>query len=102
MKLMKFSENLRKLIAAKGLKLKLISDETGIPMSTLSEWTGGRDPKVSEALIRLCRYLNVSLDELVSGYLVKEYETFLTESFFKIDGKTYSLKVFETSNTKEI
>ncbi len=95
MKLMKFSENLRKQIQAKNLKLKSISDETGIPMSTLSEWTGGRDPKVSEALLRLCNYLGVTLDELVLGKTSVTGEKVVSESFFEIEGRTYSLRIFE-------
>jgi len=92
---MKFSENLRRLIQAKGLKLRTISDETGIPMSTLSEWTGGRDPKVSEALLRLCDCLEVSLDELILGKLSKYGERILCESYFEINGQTYSMRIFE-------
>lgn len=65
MKLMGFSENLKKVIEARGLKLTAISTATGIPISTLSEWTAGREPKVSEALVKLCQYLSVSLDELI-------------------------------------
>jgi len=65
MKIMGFSDNLKKAIAARGLKLTVISAATGIPTSTLSEWTAGREPKVSEALVKLCKYLGVSLDELI-------------------------------------
>lgn len=101
MKLMKFSENLRRLIQAKGLKLKSISSETGIPMSTLSEWTGGREPKVSEALVRLSEYLGVSLDELVRGRVSETGERVLTESYFQIGGKTYSLRVCEPKSEIE-
>lgn len=93
MKLMKFSENLRKLIRAKGLKLKAISEETGIPMSTLSEWTAGREPKVSDALIRLSTYLGVSLDEMILGRMNWGNERLISETYFEIEGQSYSMRV---------
>lgn len=63
---MEFSRNLKKYIFERGLKLTDISEATGIPTSTLSEWTAGRAPKISASLLKLCTFLNVSLDDLVS------------------------------------
>jgi transcriptional regulator with XRE-family HTH domain len=65
MVIMRFSANLRRIIEGRRLSLTKISKATGIPMSTLSEWTAGREPKVSEGLLRLCKFLGLSLDELV-------------------------------------
>ena len=56
MKLMKFKESLKNLIDSRGLKLTDISAATGIPKSTLSEWTAGREPKVSEPILKLAEY----------------------------------------------
>lgn len=96
---MGFSENLRKLISDRSLKLTTISTATGIPISTLSEWTAGREPKVSEALIKLCRYLDVSLDNLV---LMNNNEIhnprITTQVVFELDGEKYSLLVQKLRN----
>lgn len=66
MEYMEFSRNLKKVIFERSVSLKAISRATGIPTSTLSEWTAGRAPKISQALVKLCTYLGVSLDELMT------------------------------------
>ena len=60
-----FSLNFRRILIERSLTLRRVSDATGIPMSTLSEWTAGREPKLSDSLLRLSQYLQVTLDELV-------------------------------------
>lgn len=65
MKKLAFAANLRRLLEERSLSLTKVSLATGIPKSTLSEWTAGREPKVSEPLLKLAQYLNVTLDELV-------------------------------------
>ena len=76
MRLVNFAENLRAAIEAGGFKLTTISEGTGIPLSTLSEWTAGREPKVSEALVKLSQFLGLSLDQLVmnKSYLSNQSE----------------------------
>ncbi|RME18057.1 MAG: XRE family transcriptional regulator [Bdellovibrio sp.] len=63
----RFKDNLKHLMLVRGLKLSDVSKATGIPKSTLSEWTAGREPKISEALLKLAQYLGVSLEELLTG-----------------------------------
>jgi DNA-binding Xre family transcriptional regulator len=93
MKTMAFADNLKKLIADRGLKLTVISAATGIPMSTLSEWTAGREPKISEALVRLCRYLGVSLDRLViSGECENSDDEIAAQAVVHIEGVQYRLQ----------
>jgi len=60
-----FASNLSRTLKERALTLKKVSQETGIPISTLSEWTAGREPKVSEALIKLSVFLQISLDDLI-------------------------------------
>lgn len=60
-----FSKNLKELIKRRSVSLTKVSKETGVPMSTLSEWTAGREPKISEALLKICDFFGVSLEELV-------------------------------------
>lgn len=62
-----FSETLTRLLKGRGLTAKAVCAATGIPSSTLSEWTSGRTPKLSEDLLKLSKFLGVSLEFLVSG-----------------------------------
>jgi transcriptional regulator with XRE-family HTH domain len=92
LKAMGFSENLRKVIESRGLRLTKISSATGIPMSTLSEWTAGRDPIVSDALVRLCRYLGVTLDELiVSEAIANGGKREVAQVQIQLDGCEYQI-----------
>jgi transcriptional regulator with XRE-family HTH domain len=91
MKTMGFSDNLKKAIEERGLKLTTISEATGIPMSTLSEWTAGREPKVSEALIKLCRFLGVSLDELILAAGQAGAARAVTQTVIILDGNQYRI-----------
>lgn len=98
---MKFAENLKKVIQDRGIKITTISEETGIPLSTLSEWTAGREPKVSEALVRLSKYLNVSLDNLVLGHEATASSHFLTETIIDLNGQQYCLKIYNHKTKKQ-
>lgn len=95
MKLMKFAENFRNIIKDRNLKITVISENTGIPLSTLSEWTAGRDPKLSDSLIKLSQYLQVSLDKLILGEDESENEKPLVEFFFNLKDQNYCLKIYE-------
>ena len=75
-----FAHNLRRLLAERSLSLTKVSLATGVPISTLSEWAAGREPKVSEPLLRLSEFLGVSLDELiVAGERVEAGLVYRTE-----------------------
>ena len=102
MKLMMFSENLRNLIHSKKLSLTKISKETDIPLSTLSEWTGGRDPKVSERLIRLCRYLDTTLDQLVLNECLSGEPKTIALVTFEIEKQNYILKIYKPKETGNV
>ena len=93
MKKISFGENLKRILAERSLTLTKISEATGIPMSTLSEWTGGREPKVSEGLIKLCKYLGLSLDEMVmaNGYELPTAQTEAT-AVIQLDGRKYRIR----------
>ena len=90
MSLMGFSTNLKKLIEQRRLKLTTISEATGIPMSTLSEWTAGREPKISDSLIKLCEHLGLTLDELVrSPTTTKNIEKVIAQTTVQIEDTQY-------------
>ena len=60
-------------------------------MSTLSEWTGGREPKASASLIKLCRYLDVTLDELVGSSGSSSSHDDSTQATVTLDGAQYRI-----------
>lgn len=62
-----FAQTLRKLMKDRGVSAKLVSQATGIPTSTLSEWTAGRIPKFGKDIVKLSRFFGVSLEYLVTG-----------------------------------
>lgn len=98
MKKTSFSENFKKILAERSLSLTTINEATGIPISTLSEWTAGREPKVSEALVTLCEYLEMSLDQLVrangaNGHLKSNGKADTGASVvIQLDGRRYRMK----------
>lgn len=94
MKSMSFGQNLSRILARRRLRLSRVSEATGIPLSTLSEWTGGREPKLSDALVRLANYLGVTLDELAraEGQSAAERRT-AGEGRVHIGGVSYRLVV---------
>ncbi len=63
----KFAVNLKYLMSSRGVTAKVISQATGIPQSTLSEWSGGRLPKVSEELVKLAKFFGVTIEYLIVG-----------------------------------
>lgn len=62
-----FSKNLKDIIKKRKLTITEISKGTNIPISNISEWAQGRKPVLSEDLIRLADYLEVSLEYLITG-----------------------------------
>lgn len=62
-----FAGTLKKVMKERGLTVKAISVATGIPQSTISEWTGGREPKLGDAVVRLARFLGLSVEYLATG-----------------------------------
>lgn len=68
----KFSEVFKRLMRERGVTAKLVSQATGIPPSTLSEWSAGRVPKLGEDVLRLARFFGVTVDYLITGNHVEE------------------------------
>lgn len=56
-----------KLRDAKGINDANVSDATGIPRSTFTDWKNGRSTPKTEKLIKIADFFGVSLDELVRG-----------------------------------
>jgi transcriptional regulator with XRE-family HTH domain len=51
----------------RGLRLKDVAQATSIPVSTLSEWTSGRTPRLDVDIVRLAQLLGTTLEDLVLG-----------------------------------
>lgn len=64
---MKFSKILNALMEKNKLNAKMLSQSTGIPRTTISEWLGDRMPKLGKDIVNLAKYFNVSLDYLLTG-----------------------------------
>lgn len=94
----KFSTNLKQLIKAKGLTAKQLSDSTGIPRTTISEWINGREPTASDALIKLARFLGVSVEFLITGehpekQLIDDIIQQATDEFISIHKGIYRISI---------
>jgi transcriptional regulator with XRE-family HTH domain len=63
----KFAETLTNIIKVRRYSMKEVSEGTGIPRTTLSEWVAGRSPHVSPELLKLATFLDVSLQYLLTG-----------------------------------
>lgn len=67
-----FKDIFGNIVQNENLSLYRISKDTGIPKTIIYDWaSGGREP-VSEYVIKLADYLNVSIDYLVGRTDKKE------------------------------
>lgn len=63
----KFSTVLKELMRQRGVSAKALSVATGIPVSTISEWTTGREPRFNTNLSQVARFFGVPLEYLLTG-----------------------------------
>lgn len=63
-KSVRLAENLSRICAAKGITLNQLSAATKISKSTLSNILNGVSSPYLDTIIRICNYLEVSLEEL--------------------------------------
>lgn len=82
----------------RGVTARALSKATSVPESTISDWTSGREPKLNDAVVRVARFLGVSVDFLVTGKepeqdLVAEALEKMTEGFFEVHRGVYRLRV---------
>lgn len=102
----KFSENLKSLMKEKRLTARHVSKQTGIPESTLSEWCGGREAKFNDSILKLARFLGVSVEFLLTGRepeseIVGDLVEELAEGFTTIHKGVYRLKVEKFTGSKK-
>lgn len=89
----------------RGVSAKVVSKATGIPTSTLSEWTGGRQPKLSDDVLKLARFFGVSIEYLITGKepvndVMSEVLESLDDGFMTIHQGVYRFKI-EKLNTDQ-
>ncbi len=84
MRKLRISQVLRTLLAERGLSVRQLSKETGIPQSTLSSYLAGRALSNPLQVSAVAQYLGVSLDYLLFGEepLASSLESILTEEVF--------------------
>lgn len=99
----KFADVLKKLIDKKSITISELSKETGIPQSTLSEWSNGREPLFSDNLIKLANYFNVTLEYLLTSKnkeeeLISNIITSNVQQFTQIHQGVYRITVEKETN----
>ena len=98
MHMSKFADVLKQVMKEKRISISETSRKTGIPQSTLSEWSNGRTPKLDYSVIKLAQFLGVSVEYLVTGKDIEE-EIFTdivnsgVEQFTQIHKGTYRITI---------
>ena len=90
------SKVLKREFKSKGLKLKEVSNETGISISSLADWRDGRIPSAKSLpkLQKLADYLDLSLSELMFDCNEKRPEAkTLQSTTFSDGGRTYRVLI---------
>ncbi len=76
-----FSQNLRRLMEERRVRLSHLSHETEIPKSTVHDWMHGGNPRDVMALKRIADYFSMSIDEICFGELAPESQEIRSEAF---------------------
>jgi transcriptional regulator with XRE-family HTH domain len=105
-KMTNFAETLKQLMKERGISARVLSQATGIPQSTLSEWSGGREPKLGEQVIKLARFFGVSLEFLVTGEhiesdMVKDLIQNIKDDYTTIHQGVYRVRVEKLMDQKK-
>jgi transcriptional regulator with XRE-family HTH domain len=61
---MKLKSNLKQLLELKGMTASTLARSSGVPKQTLTDWLAGTSPKNIDALKRVARVLEITIDEL--------------------------------------
>lgn len=93
-----FAETLKRLMQDRRVSAAIVCQATNIPKSSLSEWLGGRQPKLDESIVRLAKFFGVSVEYLITGehpeeMIVKGLLEDLEEGFVSIHKGVYRINV---------
>ena len=64
---LRLPQTLAALLKQKRISVRELSEATGVPKSTISEWQAGRQPKNPEHVRKVASYLEVSMHQLLFG-----------------------------------
>lgn len=67
-------ERFAAILDSRNLTAYRLSQDTGIPASTFTDWKNGRSAPKIDKLIKIAAYLDIPLDYLVSGKAGEEKE----------------------------
>ncbi|MBS1983585.1 MAG: helix-turn-helix transcriptional regulator [Bdellovibrionales bacterium] len=100
-----FSQTLKDLMRNRGISASAVSKACAIPKSSISEWLSGRKPKMDEALVRLAKFFDVSVEFLITGdhpeeTVVSDLVKSLDESFVQIHQGVYRISVEKLKDKK--
>jgi transcriptional regulator with XRE-family HTH domain len=94
----KFTTTLKQLMNERSVSASLVSQATGIPKSSLSEWLSGRKPMLDDSIVKLARFFGVSVERLITGAepevsLLKDVLEQADENFVSLHSGVYRLKI---------
>ena len=76
-----FTKNLNIYIERSGKNKKIISEEMGIPYTTLVEWTNGKKFPRADGIERLANYFRILKSELLEEHDKKDFSPNITEDY---------------------
>jgi transcriptional regulator with XRE-family HTH domain len=100
-----FQTNLKMIMKERGLSAADLSRQTKIPKSTISEWLAGRQPKFDDAILRLSKVLNVSVETLLTGSapdedIVKQIFESAGDGFVEVHNGIFRVKIEKYTGKK--
>lgn len=69
-----FSQNLRRLMEERRIRLSHLANEVSVPKSTIHSWMYGGQPRDLVALKKVADYFSLSVDAICFGNLTLELE----------------------------
>lgn len=65
-------KRLEKILKDRKISIRALSAKTGVPVSTLSKWIAGTHQASAPALLKVARYLKVSMELLLDAEPLKK------------------------------
>lgn len=65
--MIKIAQTMKQLLKERGITLRELSKRSGVPVSTLSEWSSNREPKSPTQTRKVAQALGVSMHFLLFG-----------------------------------
>ncbi len=65
--MIKIAQTMKQLLKERGMTLRELSKRSGVPVSTLSEWSSNREPKSPTQTRKVAQALGVSMHYLLFG-----------------------------------